>query len=141
MTRSSIFFRTQIYVVSILKSTPNHIPLKYRCPNYFVLRLDMSTLQFVGPCHIMPHLPQLPLICVFVYVHTSQGNPSSYFVEAQLTNWLHFSFHNTTKYIIILNIVFSVIYRLELHNAVPIYCTSHFYRKKSQIDCSDSIEH
>jgi hypothetical protein len=33
-----------------------------------------------------------------------------------------------------------VIYRFELHNAISIYCTSHFYRK-SQIDCSDSTEH
>ena len=44
------------------------------------------------------------------------------------------------RYIFTLKIVFSEIYRLELHNAITIYGTSHFYRK-SQIDCSDSIEH
>ena len=84
----------------------------------------------------MPHhdgLPRLPSTCVFVYMHTSQANP----VEVQLTNRLRFSLHNTTRYIITLEIVFSVGIT-EFYNYL-LYIS--FFTNKHQIDYSGIIKH
>ena len=42
---------------------------------------------------------------------------------------------------LVLNIVFSVTYYLELHNPITIYCISQFLLTKGQIICLDVIEH
>lgn len=41
----------------------------------------------------------------------------------------------------ILNIVCNVTYYLELHNAIIIFCISHFFASKGAIGCLYIIEH
>ena len=37
--------------------------------------------------------------------------------------------------------IFSVTYDLELHKAITVYCTSHFFTSKGRMGCLDIIEH
>ena len=46
----SLFWTHDVYLVSVLRSTPNHIPLKYRCVDYCCVRFrHVSTLQLCCP--------------------------------------------------------------------------------------------
>ena len=38
LSTQSSFFQTHVFFMPILKPTPNHIPLKYMCPNYWCVR-------------------------------------------------------------------------------------------------------
>ena len=56
--------------------------------------------------------------------------------ESKLTSWSLLGNYNNEYFfsvITTLNIVFSVTYYLELHNAITIYCISHFLPTKVKL--------
>ena len=45
-TINDVINRKQVILVSIFRSIPNHIPFKYRCPNYYCVGIRYANLSF-----------------------------------------------------------------------------------------------